>query len=430
MKNTVFQNTTKYFLSMIPRIAAAILAGVLLLTLVYCIPTGRMEDHLAQSAAVFHEEGVMPRLFTWCTSFLDNYTDAIMLSNAAHSGTESAMVQAMTASRNQIEGMDPAASVAAHYVKGVPFDQEVPYYQYWHGYLLLIKPLLFLTTYQNIRILNTVAQLALLVVLVSLMLRKGLKAYIIPYLLGIAFLMPVAMALSLQFAPCYCIMTIGSIAVLLAGERLDSKDYLLFLYLGIATSYFDFLTYPVATLGIPAAFYFLLKKTAPIKETFLQGLRICFSWGFGYVTMWAGKWILGSMITGINILATASDKLTERSSANIAADESLLLNMYAAVSVNVKHFIQTPATLLLGIFLLVVLALLIRQRKKHHANFMQAVQTLFPFFVLAVMPAVWYMATTNHSTIHYWFTGKALVTSVFAASCGLVKLYNNIPAEQ
>lgn len=427
MKNTVFQNSAKYFLALTLRVLAAILVGALLLTIVYCIPTGRMEDHLAQSAAVFHEEGVMPQLFSWCTSFLDNYTDAIMLSNAAHSGTASAMVQAMTAARNQIEGMDPAASVAAHYVEGVPFDQEIPYYQYWHGYLLFIKPLLFLTTYQNIRILNAVFQLALLSILVVLMFRKGLKAYIVPYLLGIAFLMPVAMALSLQFAPCYCIMTIGSIAVLIAGDRLDSIDWLLFLYLGIATSYFDFLTYPVATLGIPAAFYFLLQKTAPILKTFLRGLRICFSWGFGYVGMWAGKWILGSIITGTNILTTASDKLTERSSANVAADESLLLNMYAAISVNVKHFIRTPATLLLGIFILIVLVLLFRQWKNCRTSLMQAAQTLFPFFVLAVMPVVWYMATTNHSTIHYWFTGKALVVSVFAGSCGLVKLYNNEP---
>ena len=114
MKNTVLQNTAKYFLALVLRVLAAILAGVLLLTLVYCIPTGRMEDHLAQSAAVFHEEGVMPRLFTWCTSYLDNYTDAIMLSNAAHSGTESAMVQAMTAARDQIEG------TASHCFGGAP----------------------------------------------------------------------------------------------------------------------------------------------------------------------------------------------------------------------------------------------------------------------------------------------------------------------
>lgn len=428
MKNAAFQNTAKFFLSLIVRVIAAILAGAVLLTLVYCIPTGRMEDHLAESATVFHEEGVMPRLFSWCTSFLDNYTDAIMLSNAAHSGTDSAMVQAMTAARNQIEGMDPAASVAAHYVEGVPFDQEIPYYQYWHGYLLLIKPLMFLTTYQNIRILNALMQTALLILLVYLMFRKGLKAYILPYLLGIAFLMPAAMALSLQFGPCYYIMTIGSIGVLIAGDRLDSRDCLLFLYLGIATSYFDFLTYPVATLGIPAAFYFLLQKTSPIRETFLRGLRICFSWGFGYVGMWAGKWVLGSLITGTNVLLTASDKLAERSSANIAADENLLVNMYAAVSVNVKHFIATPALVLLGVFLLVMLIRLLRQWKVRRINWMQTVQTVFPFFVLAVMPVVWYMATTNHSTIHYWFTGKALVVSVFAASCALVKLHDDLPA--
>lgn len=429
MKCTVFQNTAKYFLALILRVVAAILIGCLLLTLVYCIPTDRMENHLAQSATVFHKEGVMPRLFTWCSSFLDNYTDAIMLSNAAYAGTDSAMVQAMTAARNQIEGLDPAASVADHYVKGIPFDQVIPYYQYWHGYLLFIKPLMFLTTYQNIRILNAAVQFTLLVILVYLMIHKDLKAYIFPYLLGIAFLMPVAMALSLQFAPCYCIMTIGSIVVLTAGDRLDSMDHLLFLHLGIATSYFDFLTYPVATLGIPAVFYFLLRKTTSIQITFLRGLRICFSWGLGYVGMWAGKWFLGSLITGINILTTASDKLAERSSVNIAADENLLRNMYAAVSVNVKHFIQTPATLMLGVFLLVMLIRLFCNEEKHHTTWMQTVATIFPFFVIAIMPAVWYMATTNHSTIHYWFTGKGLIVSVFAASCALVRLYGDISAE-
>lgn len=430
MKNTVFQNTLKHVWSLTLRIFAAILIGAFLLTMVYCIPTVRMEAHLADSATVFYREGVMPRLYAWCTSFLDNYTDAIILSNAAHSGNGSAISQAMTAARYQIDALDPASSVAAHYLDGVPFDQEVPYYQYWHGYLLFIKPLLFLTTYQNIRIINGILQSVLLAALVYLMYRKGLKAYILPYLLGIAFLMPVAVALSLQFSSCYYIMTIGSILVLLAGKRLDSSDYLLFLYLGIATSYFDFLTYPVATLGIPAVFYFLLQKAEPIRESFLRGFRICFSWGFGYVSMWAGKWVLGSLVTGTNVLMTASDKLAERSSANIDANENLLLNMYAAVSVNVKHFIETPATLLLGVFLVAALILLFRQQKTRRINLVQAAQTVFPFFVLAAIPVVWYMATTNHSTIHYWFTGKALVVSVFAGSCALVKLYSDIPVQQ
>ncbi|MBQ6719137.1 MAG: hypothetical protein IJN20_02155 [Oscillospiraceae bacterium] len=419
-----------FLASLLIRVLAAVLAGVLLLTLVYCIPTEPIEQNLALSAEVFAAEGVMPELFPWCTSFLDNFTDAIILSNAAHSGTDSAIIQAMTAARNQIDGLDPATSIAAHYIEGIPFNQEVPYYQYWHGYLLLVKPLLFLTSYQNIRIINAIAQFALLVVLVYLMYRKGLKAYIIPYLLGIAFLMPVVMALSLQFAPCYYIMTIGGIVVLLAKERLDSADCVLFLYLGIATSYFDFLTYPMATLGVPAVFYFLLHKTSPIRETFQRGFRICFSWGFGYVTMWAGKWIVGSLVTGTNVLLKASDKIAERSSANISINENLLLNMYAAVSVNVKYFIQTPAMLLLCVFLLIVLIYLIRQWKNVHIAPVYITQTTFPFFVLAIMPVVWYMATTNHSTIHYWFTGKALIVSVFSASCALIRLYQDTSKKQ
>lgn len=413
---------SRFLLALSVRVIIAILVGALLLTAVYCIPTDRMDANLGDSVEVFQKEGTMPELFGWCTSYLDNFTDAIMLSNAAHDVPASAMVQAMTAARFKIGEQDPVESLIGHYVQGQPFDSDEPYYQYWHGYLITLKPLLFFMSYQGIRLVNTAMQLGLLVWLIWLMVRKGLAGYIAPYLICLAFLMPVTLALSLQFSSCYYLLLLGSIALLLAKESLQEKAAFIFLYLGICTAYFDFLTYPIATLGIPAVFYFCLQDLRKPAETFCKGVKICFSWGFGYGVMWAGKWVVGSIITGKNVLAEAASKITERSSANIAVDESFLSNAYAALSANIKFFLKTPATPVYALCIIVLLVILVLGWKKKQFTLSDAGRILFPFFILACLPPVWYMVTTNHSIIHYWFTGKALCVSVFASLCALIKL--------
>ena len=404
------------------RVIAAILAGTVLLTLVYCIPTETMEQHLAESVPGLSAEGSMPELFSWCTSFLDNQTDAVMLSHAAHSTEESPLVQAMSAVRHHMQGYADVDSLAAHYLDGHSFDEDIPYYQYWHGYLVFLKPLLLVTTYQGIRILNAAVQALLLFLLVWLMFRKGLKHCILPYLICVAFLMPVTLAMSLQFSTCYYIMTFGSIAVLLAKEHLDSKDACIFLFIGVAAAFFDFLTYPIATLGIPAVFYFCLRKETSIRDTFCRGVRICFSWAFGYGIMWAGKWLVGSLATGINVLSTATSKISERTSASILQGDSIAVSPLTALSANIRFFLKTPAVIIFAVYVLVMLILLVLMWKKKGLTAVNTVQVIFPFVILACLPPAWYLVTVNHSVIHYWFTCKALVVSAFAGMCALSAL--------
>jgi len=417
---------SKFLLSLLVRVLIAILAGALLLTAVYLLPTAPMEDHLAESAATFEKEGTYPVLFSWCTSQLDNYTDAIILQNAAHNSGENALTQAMAVQRHSIGDLDPASSLVHHYAHGEAFDTEEPYYQYWHGYLLYAKPLLLLTDYNGIRIVNTVVQLGLLAVLIFLLWKKDMKQYILPYLVSVAFLMPMAMAKSLQFTSCYCIFTIGSITLLLMKDRLEAKEAYIFLFLGIATSYFDFLTYPMATLGVPAVLYCCMRQRTTAGETLFKGIKLCFSWAVGYIGMWAGKWLLGSLVIGGNVLSAATEALTERSSLTGVQGDNPILNLYVSLMVNVKSFITTPVTLLMAVAVIVLLVLLIRTMRKHKPAFVDLVRGLFPFVVLACLPLVWYLATTNHSIIHYWFTNKALIVSVLAAMCALVKVRSEI----
>lgn len=414
----------RLLLRLIAWVLIAVLAGTLLLTAVYLLPTDAMAEHMTASAAVITGEGVYPNLFPWCTSQLDNYTDAIMLMNASFDSGESAIVQAMTAARPNIEGISvPVQALDAHYNGGIAYDSQEPYYQYWHGYLLLLKPLLLLTDYSGIRIVNAIGMLLSLLALLWLMAKKGLKQYIAPYLLAFAFIMPAAVAMSMQFSSCYYLMTLGSIGVLLMKDRLDEAEAVIFLFIGIATAFFDFLTYPIATVGVPAVLYCCLKKELPVKAALGKGVKVCFCWGFGYAAMWAGKWCVGGVLTGCNVLAKAAEKLAERSSLAVGSENSAILDIRIALSQNIKFFLRTPAVLLLAAAALILLGLVAADLLQKKLTLKKAAGIVFPFVILMILPLVWYACTSNHSGIHCWFTNKSLMVSVFAGLAALVKVH-------
>ena len=79
---------------------------------------------------------------------------------------------------------------------------------------------------------------------------------------------PFAVFLNIQQSCCLAILNIGLIAMLLLYKKLSEKALIIFLYLGIATAFFDLLTYPLATFGVPAVLYFVLTPAESIKTAF------------------------------------------------------------------------------------------------------------------------------------------------------------------
>ena len=62
-------------------LSAALGTGLLILS--ELLPAGPMDRHLADSAEIFRDTGKYPSLYTWCTSRLDNDSDAKLLQMAA-----------------------------------------------------------------------------------------------------------------------------------------------------------------------------------------------------------------------------------------------------------------------------------------------------------------------------------------------------------
>lgn len=110
------------------------------------------------------------------------------------------------------------------------------------------------------------------------------------------FMKPVLVLVSLTMSVCWILTLLAVEYMLLHHDRLHEKGQYpeFFLIVGILTSYFDFLTYPIVTLGIPLCCYFLLESDRlwnNIKR--LTGFSV--SWAIGYAGMWAAKWVIADL---------------------------------------------------------------------------------------------------------------------------------------
>lgn len=398
------------------RILIAILIGTLLLTLVYTLPIAPIESNIIESAKLIEQEGTYPSLFPWCTSTLDNFTDSLMLGHAAYRGYYSPWVEAMKVHNYYMQSKMPDQELVDYYLHGVKYDFIDSYTQYWHGYLILLKPLLSLADFGTIRILNGFFQLFSTVFLLFLMVKAKLNKFILPYVLSVLCLMPLALAKCLQFSSCYYLMIWGSIAVIILYQK--HSDYhsfsVLFLYIGIFLAYFDFLTYPILTFGIPFLFYLNLCDTINIRDSFRVFCKFLASWAIGYGGMWLGKLIIGTLITGENLFLRASGEV----SFWLFSEKSFsLFEMFYG---NIRDFAYTPFMILLVLYVFVYIFLVLRKNKRLFST--ASLHIVFPYILTAILPLLWYCFLFKPSGIHHFFTNKALAVSAFAGASMLVKL--------
>lgn len=418
-KLTVSSFKMKSLLTIIINVIGASILGTILLIGVYRLPIELIESNVSSSAETFEEEGKYPSLFFWSTSQLDNFTDAIMMMEAADDTDDSATNKAMLVYRGLISDFGSFEAYVAHYINGREYDTVTTYPRYWHGYQVVLKPLLEFMDYQSIRVLNTVVQLLLVVLVSSLLVWRKMKGYVIPYLLSYLMLMPAALAKSMQFSTCFYIFTFAMIVLLLLKGKVKSKSiYFIFLNIGIATAFFDFFTYPIATFGVPALLYLYMRTDDVLEQKLSNLLKSLLCWGAGYAGMWSLKWVFASLITGNNVILNALHSVLGRVS-HSSADGSTHYTILQCEVKNIATFLTTPFTLFVLVFIVLLAA---RILKNNYLTYSETCKRLLPYIIIAVMPFLWYAFATNHSAIHYWFTNKTCVVSILAIMCGLAEL--------
>ena len=393
------------------------IVGFLLLLLVYAFPTSSIHKHIGQSTVIFLTERDYPRVHSWTDMWRDNYTDAIMIGHAGYEGRESILDKALFVYRTnasyQGNSLLPAETLIAVFSDDAYKDDpdfsfgRSNYSRYWHGYLILLKPLLCLFTYGQIRTINAVLQTILLILALYLMWKKNVKGMMIPFIVIWSVLIPMDTGALLQYSDIYYIYTFGSIVLLINFERLKTTNivYYVFLGLGIATGYFDFLTYPIVALSIPLGIYLFLNHSSSIKEELVQMLVLSAFWGMGYLGMWACKWILVSIFTDVKIMDIVFRSIGKWTSNVSDLGESVtffstVIRLFSVVIVNPAFQVFILYTIVTG-----SLSIIFKKCKK---------RDFVVYGVLALYPFLWFAVVKSHSYSHYWFTHKDLIAFCFA----------------
>lgn len=386
----------------------SVITGFLLIVFSYSFSIDLIDKNVEKSAVTFSNESTHPSVTSTHQGILDNYTDSLMLLEASNRSNESTIRQSMENNYDVVSSSsNPDEVLVNHYINNEAFESTVSYSRYWHGYLLFLKPLLVLTDYSGIRILNFGLQFFLVCLIVYLFHRRKSPFYAIPFLIMVILLSPITTAMSLQYSACYYII-LFAFAILLYKEYSYFKTYIsLFAAFGILTSFFDFLTYPLATLCLPLILYFSLTYSSNIKRVFVKALSLCISWLIGYIGMWASKWILSSIILRENIVSDAVNTLLFRSSSDSFSRAEV-------IAANYVEFFKNTLIIIFFVFMIVTLTIIIKRRKLIKREYLKYISI---YLIISITPIAWYFVTANHSGIHFFFTNRLVIVTVFSFLC-------------
>lgn len=408
----------------------SVLAGTLLLTLAFCLPVDRIRENVKASLYYMleiqeDENGDPDRKALLAKK--ENFTEALMVQNALE----------------KVEGRNPYehAMYIYHYdlLDGTTWATEESlitslnqgtegmylreYSKYWHGYLIFLKPLLMTFTWQQLE----VFWFGFMLLFTALVILSAVYKKQIGLGLGIAvaflFMKPVQIMISVDMSVCWMITLAGMLVLILRYEWLRKRDWLegFFIIVGIATSYMDFLTYPVVTLVMPLCVFLVLdrEEMRGIKQRIAEWIWLCLSWAYGYIGMWGMKWLVAEITLQTGTLRNAAWSVITRTEPLDGRQ-----SFFSGVSRTLEAvFGQYDTSIyMVGIVLIIIWllsAFAVNIGKKQWGRFLPVSGCLL---AAAMIPFGWLVLTQNHSAIHCVFTFRVLGASVFAIWCMAVSL--------
>ena len=355
--------------------------------LVYLIPNNALEPQYTKSIAQIGEEDSYANfLFNSDAALLDNFTDKKMLETCHVSKAYTSPVRAA-------------------------FDNN-GYPRYWNGYLLTLRPVLSQFTWQQIRYINMFLLITAFCFCFSGIHRELSWVTALGFAVSVNMCFLVLVGESLQYSSVFLILFAEMLLILyVPALRSREKTIVLFFASGMIVNFFDLLTAPLLTLGIPLILTVCLNEKNCAEEDLSGTLRtiICLSasWGIGYALCWAAKWTIGTIILHENVFSDAMTTAKFRVEGNEAypMDRALMFRQNFETYFFAKGH---KPFLLIALTLLILTGLLIRSHKRGWQK------SVLPMLVIALFPYAWYFVFANHSQLHYFYTYRIQAITLFA----------------
>ena len=408
---------------------------IVFLTLSSCIPNDIIKKNMIESSkeliAKNEKTGIQ---FLGKEVILFNFTDALMLNTIYSVDNEKPLETALLARRNYIkdskkkiyEDTTPPGEnngESAEYendsfqtkelwetVNGRDTYNCIEYARYWHGYMIILKPLLIVFKYSQIQNLSMITWGILSIVFLYLIAKKiGIKeaiAFLLAFVITDLYICSASLNAMIPF---YIAIIAGTI-ILLKEDKIKSYNFI-FLVVGSVTAFFDLLTTPIVTLGIPLIVKVLVDYKKRNNCNICEILKDCLYWVIGYSTTMILKWIITDVFLGRNVLNTSIKQLLYR-----IGDKSEDINYTVKLSLltNICFLNKYIIICILLIFLCAIIYKVI----KNKYNCID-----IPVLMISGLPVFWIMILKNHSTIHRFFTYRNLVITLI---CILIIIFESV----
>lgn len=422
----------------------SIIIFVLLLTLVSSFSSEKIYNNVKKSSEVLLNEGNRKIIYIPYRNTkmqFDNYTDALMINTAYSIDCSQPMNSAFLARKNYIPNVtteiyeDSAGELKSSskykyhnevgelddLVKGEKAE-SFEYARYWHGYLVVLRPLLILFNLSQIRIILTVLLGVLAIVLLYLIYKKFNLVVASIFFTGLLGAEYFYLGFSLQGIFVFLIMIITSIILISRYDKIKNKE-ILFFTIGILTNFFDFLTVPIVTLLMPLILNFLLmqkyEKSINIKRIFTDIIRLSIIWGIGYGLVWFTKWVLTDLLFDRNMLSIAINQVLYRSKSTEQ------FNMFDTINQNINYLYIPFFISLILTFIFINIYVNKYKIKKETLNDEERLTKILPYLIIAIIPFVWYILLQNHSYYHAFFTYRNLMITNICTNLCIEQFLNN-----
>ncbi len=385
------------------------------------IPRHAIQTNISKSADYLLERNVFFYLNSNdISSRIDRYADAILLNIAYNYDRKHPLTSVMSSSYYFTDSANENENLKAAVTKQP--DTTIDYVRYWHGSNVIIRPLLIFLDIQHIYILNAILLILLLVIAFILIYRCFHIGISLCFAIGIVMISPWYIPFSLEYTWTILLMLATCICLLQIKDKPSFQLTVFFLIVGSFTAYLDFLTTETLTLMIPLTLLLCYRHHIGQLPDLKAGMKLSFSmalfWLIGYASAWIIKWALASVILQKNVFISSIEQANYRINGATETANGIS-RCISAITRNIaclfpfSYMKYNGAALF--IFIMIILMSVYYVTKKRAGCYMSTL-----FFLLAMIPYVRFLFLSNHSFIHYFFTYRALLSTVFCTGLALM----------
>lgn len=396
-----------------------------LLTISSKIPRNSIQKNIEESVTFFEKNpGVDEKLKRREYTTIHYYADSILLNIIYCIDSQNPVEATMWA--NFYKNVN--ADINNDFIEVVKESKEPneQYLRYWHGSMLILRPLLTILNIEQIYTLNKIVMYIFAIVLFILIFKKNKKVAII-FLISMIMIAFYIVPYCLEYSWTFYIMLITSIIGILIENKGNKNLYTLFFISGILTCFFDFLTTEIITVLVPVLLVLIIRKEdnrlTNFKEGFVFVLISCTLWLTSYVAMWITKWVLASIILDINAIEYIKENAMLRinglqglNSKEEMYKGALYKNWHNLYPINI---IKNKKELLKYVIAFFVILLPFIDWKNIKKKWFALLLLL-----IALIPYLRYLALANHSYRHAFFTFREQIISIIALTTATLEILN------